>query len=351
MEVIRLFLNYVNNLRGIAILLIISWHCTGLVGPFLSQEIYNAIAVILRDGTIVFVFISGFLFQYLSKKYKYSKFIKSKFLYVLMPYLLVSIPAILYMVYFSNMFENVNLDLLPAIFQSLYMLYPNVLEIIFLYFTGGYHLGPLWFIPMICIFYIISPLLIRLDKWKYFYCFLPFFLLLPFFVSRGINIFDNFLYFLPVYLYGMFFSKYRDFIMTIIEKRLILVILTFVTFSILSFIYRNTDFLTNSVIEHDIYIFWQKLFLSSLLIYLCYKYDSLLGRSFDFLAKASFGLFFTHQYLILILIRLFDFSKFSNGYLIFILFLSIIFVTSLSSFFLLISKKLFKNRSRLLIGY
>jgi fucose 4-O-acetylase-like acetyltransferase len=90
------FLRYVHNFRGFAIILIVLSHLLGFLkwetGTENWQVIWN---VIFRNGTVYFVFIAGFLFQHLSKKYEYRDYLKKKFSNVILPYLIISISAVL----------------------------------------------------------------------------------------------------------------------------------------------------------------------------------------------------------------------------------------------------------------
>ena len=62
-------LNYINVFRGLAILLILAGHTmqigsAGSLARAVSREIW-------AGGTVLFVFIAGFLFEYLSHKFEY----------------------------------------------------------------------------------------------------------------------------------------------------------------------------------------------------------------------------------------------------------------------------------------
>jgi peptidoglycan/LPS O-acetylase OafA/YrhL len=62
----RHFLPYIHNFRGIAILYIVAFHCHSSFGwgyHDLEKRIWNSLVVY---GTVLFVFIAGFLFQHLN---------------------------------------------------------------------------------------------------------------------------------------------------------------------------------------------------------------------------------------------------------------------------------------------
>ena len=89
------FLGYIHNFRGIAILFVVGGHI--LLSwpenehPLAKDVLYS----IWQNGTVLFVFIAGYLFQYLIGKYRTFDYWKKKLRYVILPYLLISGPAII----------------------------------------------------------------------------------------------------------------------------------------------------------------------------------------------------------------------------------------------------------------
>src|SRR5699024_273539 len=109
----------------------------------------------LDNGTIIFVFISGFLFEHLfAKNFNFLRYFNKKLKYVIGPYLLVSIIPIL-----DKLYVQEQLLWLPDFLVN----QPDILKALYMLITGK-HFGPYWFIPMIVIFYLISPLLVWMNK-------------------------------------------------------------------------------------------------------------------------------------------------------------------------------------------
>ena len=103
---------------------------------------------------MLFVFIAGFLFQYLKKKFEYRSYLIRKTRYVILPYLIISALPIGLKLIGLHQSDWVPPEMIPdGIFGKAVF-----------YLASGKHLGPFWFIPMIVIFYIISQLLIKIDK-------------------------------------------------------------------------------------------------------------------------------------------------------------------------------------------
>ena len=93
------FLNSINNVRAIAIILIITGHCFDYSNFKIYSVSDKVFASLILGGTQLFVFISGFLFHHVySQNFSYKNFIKKKIRNILFPYLFLSIIPILYLV-------------------------------------------------------------------------------------------------------------------------------------------------------------------------------------------------------------------------------------------------------------
>ena len=93
-------LHYINTFRAMAIYFIVAVHALHVFSwpdGSLSKQFLD---VLLNNGSIFFIFISGYLFQHLSVNFKASKYYLSKLKNVVLPYLIISTPAIIYFLYF-----------------------------------------------------------------------------------------------------------------------------------------------------------------------------------------------------------------------------------------------------------
>ena len=123
-----------------------------------SHPIKNVLEVIVTNATLLFVFIAGFLFHYLNwSKFNWSVYLKKKLLYVVVPYVIVSIPIIIKKVYFDTQ--------LLWWMDGQYNELNEVGKVFYLLITGR-QFGPFWFIPMIVLFYLTAPLLLYLSRSK-----------------------------------------------------------------------------------------------------------------------------------------------------------------------------------------
>ncbi|UZR94774.1 acyltransferase family protein [Chondrinema litorale] len=279
------FLTYIHYFRGLAISFIIAIHV------FASLEWENELTtgelffkVLFDDATLIFVFISGFLFQHLSKKFTFKKYLNKKFRYVLKPYLLISIPVIIIRIYFEKP-PTFIVEQIPS-FENW-----SVFAQIPYYIATGSHLRPFWFIPMLVLFYAIAPLLVALDRNKKIYYILPFLVINSFIFTRGnLNeIVTNFIHFLPIYLLGMFCSRYKEEVFYYLKKYIWLLL----TVGIISFIVTLIE-------DNSRTLFIQKLSLTFIVLFFLKEYSEkfhpFIIKILDTLALYSFGLYFVHDY-------------------------------------------------------
>ncbi|ADU72298.1 acyltransferase [Pantoea sp. At-9b] len=203
-------INYIHCIRGIAIFFIVTTHCNlfttddGILARIWSE--------FLREWTAIFLLISGFLFQYLLPRYEVKKFYASKLKNVILPYLIISIPAI--SIYIFGLKKEHNWLDINELMQH------SIIYILMLFYATGAHLGPLWFIPMLSLIFLSSiPLKMLGENRRNLLYAAVFSVVVILFTSRPVgdsNSFLAYIHFLPVYVLGMFICEYRD---TLIENK------------------------------------------------------------------------------------------------------------------------------------
>ena len=154
----RQFLSYIHFLRGVAILYVVSVHARGFESYWHSSpETYSFLDTFSDpsegNGTTMFLFIGGFLFQHLNRhRFHFGKYMTQKFKNLIMPYLIISIPILIWRFHtnFAALFVPEDFHDRSAFMQVLHFM-----------FTGS-HLPPFWFISTIILFYFAAQ---RLWKW------------------------------------------------------------------------------------------------------------------------------------------------------------------------------------------
>jgi peptidoglycan/LPS O-acetylase OafA/YrhL len=183
----------IENFRGLAIIFVVfshfgSFHNLGPLGKFTYFVVANA--------TAWFVFISGYLFFYIEqRRFDYCDYLLKKAKYVVLPYLLLSIPALAAGFYLARP-QLLGLSGIGYVGWSLAV-------------GGGTVVGPMWFIPMIVLFFVLSPVFNRLARSWLLYPLGFLGMGLAIFTWRpagGLNPFLSFLHFLGFYLLGIMFA-------------------------------------------------------------------------------------------------------------------------------------------------
>lgn len=351
----RDFLPYIHNLRGLAILFVIGVHASGLNNGWKSHPVVDNILENIFDptegnGTVLFLFIGGFLFQYLTHKYfDYKKYLEQKFKVIVMPYLLISIPLILIRIVTG--FDSLAL---PSDFHE-----RSVFRQIIFYLFTGTHMPPFWFITTIILIYFTAPLFRWIDNEKFYRYVFPFIPLIYFFTfrpSHNANPIFAYLHFVPVYITGMWVSHYRN---RILSSRFLLyiVISGFTIISIFNFAgwtseARNLTFekmIAEQIIFFNIYSL-KAFLLCFLLLMILYRMRERPMPVLYLLGDYSFGIFFVHYLFISITRKILEMLDivipFSvPAYLIF--FIVLLGASTLTVF---IVKKITGRYSRYLIG-
>jgi probable poly-beta-1,6-N-acetyl-D-glucosamine export protein len=351
----RSYLPYIHNLRGLAILFVVGVHATGLQQDWKSHPIVDGVLENIFDpsegnGTALFLFIGGFLFQYLThQKFEFGKYIEQKFKVIIMPYLLISIPLILIRV--STNFESLAL---PDNFDDRSVFY----QVVYFIVTGT-HMPPFWFISTIILIYFTAPLLHAVDNDKFYKYVFPFILLSCFFTYRPLhnaNPFLAYIHFVPLYLLGMWVSYYRNEILPS-KAFFYFVILAYATISIFNFagwtpLSRVLTFeyvVREGLFFFNIYIL-KSILLCLLLLMILYRLQHRPMPFIELLGNYSFGIFFVHYLFISVARKLLEMAAVTIEFSLPIYFASFVVLLGVSVLAVFVVKKITGRYSRYFIG-
>jgi peptidoglycan/LPS O-acetylase OafA/YrhL len=278
------FINYIHNFRGLAIFFVVACH---LILQWPEHSFMSTFMTVLwGNGTVLFVFIAGYLFQHLSKKFEYGSYLVKKLQYVILPYLIVSIPIIIYRLK-SNDYSDYILGPHPDFISW------TVWEKLGYFLLRGAHMKPLWFVPMIGLFYLAAPVFIYIDRHPRLYYLLIVFCGVSLFVEREplSDIPRMFVHFFSVYVFGMFMSRYKQQYLEWAKKYYLLIS----ALTVLVFV-ANLVFFDQL---NDPLNYLHKMLFCCFFLYWFWRLDRYVPAFFSLLAELSFGLFFIHYYTLL----------------------------------------------------
>lgn len=297
---------------------------------------------LVADATTWFVFISGYLFHHIEfRRFKYASYLKKKAKFVFLPYLIFSAPAILAGIYFSR---NVELGLS----RGNYVLWSLL--------VGGSVAPPMWFIPMIIIFFFMSPVFRAAAQTKWIYLLTIAGLTISLFSFRPIqnrNPFLEFVHFFGFYLFGMLMSINIHRIDAVKKGRIPPLLIGFggALFFLCAYIYDfdrggPLGFLDGWGYLNIVQLAKFGLLVAFFLLFECYL--NVRQPILAYLAEVSFGLFFVHGFFMILSSRLERRLSLENPWVIFLLELIIVIGGSILTVFLI--KLFLKNKSRYVMG-
>lgn len=271
---------HLHNFRGFAIALIVATHCFSVFDWSNSPLVEKVLKHLVANGTTLFLFIAGFLFQHLSDRYHVTDYLLKKARYVVLPYIVVSLPAL---ILFTSVMPRSEM---PSYFYDF-----QTWEKVGFFLLTGSHLAPFWFIPTIILFYLASPVLHWLDRQAWFYYFLPFVLMIPIFVSRGyLDPLKSFVHFMPVWMLGMACSRHRQTATKWLNALYWPLIAVFTLLLTCELIFANGT--------HTWYSSIGKIVLALFLYEMFRRWGERGTKWFGLAGTLSFGVFFLHSYVI-----------------------------------------------------
>lgn len=343
------FLNSINYFRGIAIFLIVLGHCYDLSRWEISSKAAAIFYSTTLNGSVYFVFISGFLYHHIFyHKFNFQKFLVKKTKYVVIPYLFFSALPILY-----EVFINGGGEYLPAELKD-----QHLLAIAWYLLTGRISYA-YWYIPMAILLFTISPIINQIIQSQKVLMASLFLLPISLIVHRSpdnLNPFHSLVYFLPVYLIGIWSSinhqKILDYFKSKLSKAILIVVaLNLGAVQVLLFNQPGNfhkQFWTITVPDVNLL---QKILLCFLFMSILNIYENSNITPIKKTAETSFAIYFIHPFLINAIISVsyrlnIDYEGNILG-----LFLATLMVTAVSMAIAFGFKAVFKKNSRYLIGW
>ncbi len=331
----HVFLGHIHNFRAYAIIGIVGAHSLHALEWTEHPFMYRFFDTLFNQSSILFFFIAGFMFQYLSNRFEKWSYWGKKFRNVIIPYLLLSVPAIYYYTHFAIQ-DNTWIGFYD---------YPLYKQVLFFVITGK-QMAPFWFVPTISLFYIIAPLLVVADRNRRIYWLLPLFMCISFIIGRGgqYGPINQAIYLFSVYLFGMCMSVYHDEALSFVERFQYPLLIV-----VAALIIGNTFWS-----GYEQYIqYTLKIILCPLLLYCFSRANVVIGSRLNYLGHVSFGIFFIHAYILPIIklayLRFSENTSFPEGdIIVYISLTASVIVACMGVIYL--CQKILGSRSRMILG-
>jgi surface polysaccharide O-acyltransferase-like enzyme len=293
------FLGYLHSFRGFAIINIVLIHAVGAAfyGAFgLYDENHMIIIineVLFHDSTLYFAIISGLLFSKILRPKGYLKFYKSKFNYIVLPYIFITLIFTLFKMDFSNGGDFINLAL-------------NYFTSVFIDLVYGKANFVLWYIPVLMFLYVVTPLLDYLLKTNKYTKFLFVILvIMPLFVSRiqmandYVLKLETLVYFMGAYAVGMYMGSHLDATLLWIKtNRIWLWVMILLSSSCLFYLYfQEIDKIGFMSLRESVF-YIQKLCLTGISILFFKETKIKQPKWLHRIAGDSFSIYFMHGFLL-----------------------------------------------------
>jgi probable poly-beta-1,6-N-acetyl-D-glucosamine export protein len=287
--------------RGLAILFIVAGHCCSFFAWTMHGQAEAFTRDLFDDSTLFFVFIAGFLFQTTERHFSYPDYLARKLRNVGAPYLVAIAPAIAYALLRGG--HSLDAEALHQLSSAEKMGY-------LLLYGGSTINHALWFIPVIALYYLASPILIAVDRQKHAY--LGLLLLFPLSLwmhrptyTHGHNLSLG-LYFLSAFVLGMCCSRFRVPVLGWLDRHLGAVVVLGAGIVLGHFLASDHHGKYSMAEPFDPlhpaglidWLFLQKTVMAFALLGLIRRYRAQVSGALGFLGDRSFTIYFFHFYVI-----------------------------------------------------
>lgn len=352
-----MYSNSFNYFRGVSIVFIVAGHCLYMSGWAVDTVTEKWVANLILGGTAFFVFISGFLFHHIYySRFIYRKFLATKIKNVLLPYLILSAPLVLYSVLVKGTGPYAE-----HIFSGKQGIYSSYLEPIVLYLWTGRILEAYWYIPFIMVIFLLSPLIMGFVRLRTALQLLIvcFFLTVSLFVQRpvlNLSVLQSVVYFLPIYLFGIMISIHRQKVYKYLDGHEIYLLLIIALLALVqSYYYPSFGNLHKSPLQLSLpdVLLVQKMVVCLFFMVLLHRFENSSIPLLDTLASASFAIYFIHPFVLwgvqLVLSRRYFFLEQIKGPVLWVIMTPAVILVSM-----VVAKgirRIFKSHSRSIIGW
>jgi surface polysaccharide O-acyltransferase-like enzyme len=287
------YLAYLHAFRGIAILAIIGAHAWSVLGTFGSQQndpnyiwLYSATETLFHGSTLFFALISGLLYTRVLRGKSWGAFFRSKAANVILPYVLLTI-------------------LLTALSWPEYLAYGKANNITFYFpeelsknIAFGQAQTHLWYIPVLAVLFVCTPLLAQMLKPGRGIGLLLLGLV-PLVVSRTpfpqLISWQSLVFFLGAYAFGMYLGDRLDTLLAFVKRHLQALLVLLLAFTAADFLLFRWEYVASGFTSlHQSVVYSQKMLAAALILYGLHAYEERLPSGLMTLGTYAFSLYFLH---------------------------------------------------------
>ena len=268
---------YIHNFRGLAVIFIVATHSLSVFDWSHHSEVKRWFAYGFANGTLFFLFVSGYLFEHLSARFRVLDFWTKRLRYVVLPYVVMSIPAIV-MYTLGAVKDDVRIGFYDQPVWSQWLEF----------LLTGAHIGPYWFIPMIVVFYAFAPVLNMAFRRDRAFVVLPLLFLIPLWIPRSGNALLNFGHLLPIWVLGMTCCRFRVQTESLLRRYIVPLLLLTIVLSAAE--------LAFTVGTHTYLGYLQKVALTLFLLAALLRLERRQIPLLTVTGNLSFGIYFVHPY-------------------------------------------------------
>lgn len=348
-------LNSIVNFRAFAIIIIVAGHMYPVARLELDTPADIFAANLVTGGTTFFVFISGYMFHYVFyPRFSYARFMLGKCRTVLAPYIVVSIPFILWFLHNQSWGAIANWSTIAGWRpEADWAMYLGAACKLFL--TGAFNVAA-WYIPFVILLFSMSPLHVWFIRRSFALqsAIVVFWFALSLVIHRPLGNLDPLqamIYFTPVYLIGIMCSQHRDRLMAWISGKEILLLIGVVAANALQVMLGKSGNYHGDMFGYDgiDLMLIHKTLLTVVLFCVLERWLDFNAPIISLISSASFALFFLHPGFLILLSEFGYRPLFGGGWL--DLIVVTIFVCGLCLGIALGIKALLGKRSRYVLGY
>lgn len=295
----RTFNQPIHAFRGFAILNIVVIHAFGFIF-YLAETMQHpagaalkvlnwANGILFHDATLYFAGISGILFSMILQERGYARFFRSKFAYVLMPYLFFTV---LYS------WRHWPIEGGATIFDGTMW---EFLQLVGINLLTGDAIFALWYIPVLLVLYAATPVLARLlatDDAKWLNVAI---MMSPLLISRvwpEIS-WTNYAYFIGAYMLGMHTGAHYRRTIEFVQRHVVLfAIMAIVMTAALVVLFGMENPAWGIIRFTESAWYMQKIAISGLVLVWFERSIKNVPRWLDVLGNYAFAIYFLHGYLL-----------------------------------------------------